>query len=108
MTDSNPHLQEFFVLLSQLTVVDNQLRSQAEQHYQTLLKDQGDQAILGLLAVLCSVQIENHIRQLAAVLLRRCLIDDEESIYFRLAVARYVRSSISSCVVFIVYSVFYC
>jgi hypothetical protein len=85
---NNNILREFHTLLTHLTVVDNQLRSQAEQGYQTLLKDQGDYAIQGLLAVLSSVQIESHIRQLAAVLLRRSLIDDEESIYFRLMANR--------------------
>ena len=76
---------EFFTLLPQFTVVDNQLRYAAETRYSALLRDQADYAVLGLLHVLGSNQIEGHIRQLAAVLLRRSLIDDEESIYFRLS-----------------------
>ncbi len=88
MISSNGILREFYTLLTHFTVVDNQLRSQAEQGYQLLLKDQGDYAIQGLLSVLASIQVESHIRQLAAVLLRRSLIDEEESIYFRLMANR--------------------
>lgn len=76
---------EFFTLLPQFTVIDNQQRYAAETRYAALLRDQADYCVFGLLQVLAGSQVEAHIRQLAAVLLRRTLVDDEESIYFRLS-----------------------
>jgi hypothetical protein len=76
---------EFASLLRHLTVPDNQVRQQAEQQYNVFLKEQSDVATGGLLKVLSDSSIEVHIRQLAAVLLRRCLIDAEESIYFKIS-----------------------
>lgn len=75
---------DFASLLRHLTVPDNQVRQHAEQQYNTLLKEQSDTAAIGLLGVLSNASVEAHIRELSAVLLRRCLIDEEESTYFRL------------------------
>ncbi len=83
MSSSGSH--EFFSLLPQFTVIDNQLRYAAETRYSAVLRDQADYAVYGLLQVLAASHAEPHIRQLAAVLLRRSLIDDEESIYFRMS-----------------------
>lgn len=75
---------EFYNILRNLTVPDNVLRQAVEAQYQSILRETPDVTIVGLLSVLSSSSFEIFIRELAAVLLRRSLIDSEESIYFSL------------------------
>ena len=77
-------LQGFHFLLQQLIVPNNEVRQHAESQYNKCLVELADQTIVHLAQVVGNGNIEPHIRQLAAVLLRRSLVDAEESIYFKL------------------------
>lgn len=82
------NLDQYLILLQNLTVPDNQIRQNAEQSYNSFLQNQPDFAVFGLLKASGTPDFPVHIRQLSAVLLRRCLVDAEESVYFRLSPQR--------------------
>ena len=87
-------LQEQFVqLLLQLTVVDNALRSAAEKQYQGMKSDATVLPFLplSLLCVLDDDTVLGHVKQLAAVLLRRLLIEEEVSVYRSMDSQTFVR-----------------
>ena len=72
-------------LLSKFTVADNTVRTAAEQQYEALKK--GDQCVIIPLSLLQSIgdhALAPHLRQLAAVLLRRMLIEDCDGIYSKM------------------------
>lgn len=75
--------QQFVHLLEQLTASDNLLRNSAEKQYEAIKLDPSMLPLLPLsmLAVLGDDAVAAHIKQLAAVLLRRLLIEEEVSIY---------------------------
>lgn len=73
----------FVNLLTQLTVADNASRQSAEAQYATLKSDVNS-IPFALLACGCDTSVDTHIRQLSIVLLRRLLIEEEESIFNRM------------------------
>ena len=73
----------FALLLKQLTVADNFSRQSAEAQY-SILKAEANVIPFSLLSVACDQTIEPHIRQLSAVLVRRLLVEDEESVFHRM------------------------
>lgn len=75
--------QQFVLLLEQLTASDNHLRNTAEKKYESIKLDPSMLPLLPLsmLSVLGDEAVAAHIKQLAAVLLRRLLIEEEVSIY---------------------------
>jgi hypothetical protein len=75
----------FQELLQHLISPNNQVRQDAEKYYNQLLLTSSDEAVIGLMQALSDTNFNFHLRQLAAVLLRRCLIDEEESYYFRVS-----------------------
>lgn len=84
--------QQFVQLLEQLTISDNSARSNAEKQYDTM---KGDMSILphlpiSMLTTLADDSVPNHIRQLAAVLLRRLLVEDDPSVYISMDTILYV------------------
>lgn len=74
----------FFDLLQHIISPNNQIRQDAEKYYNQALQSSPDEAIGSLMQVLSNSTGDFHLRQLAAVLLRRCLIDEEESYFFKL------------------------
>jgi hypothetical protein len=79
--------ERFIQLLQHLVDGNNQIRSEAERYYNNLLQTSCDDAIIGLMQSLSNPVVNIHLRQLAAVLLRRCLVDEEDSYYFKLQLA---------------------
>lgn len=77
-------LQEFVTLLENLTVINNNLRSSAERQYEMMKITPESFLPLKLLSVVVESSVSNNIRRLSAVLLRRIMIDDENSIYNQL------------------------
>jgi hypothetical protein len=75
MSDPN-----FVLLLKQLTVPENLVRQAAETQYGTLKSD-ANSIPFSLLAVTCDSSVETYVRQLSSVLLRRMLVEDENSIF---------------------------
>ena len=75
-------MQNFIELLEKLVVADNSLRANAESEYKKMQSEGGDHVPLALFQVIKTVNIADHLRQLAAVLLRRLLIEDNDgSVY---------------------------
>ncbi len=81
MTTTNPSLAD---LLQHFTSPNNDIRHEAEKYYNSLLQTSPDEVVIGLMQIMANEQIPFHIRQLSAILLRRCLIDEEDSYYFKL------------------------
>ena len=75
--------QQFVQLLEQLTVGDNAIRSASEKHYESMKADAVVLPFLplSLLEALADDTVAGHVRQLAAVLLRRLLVEQEDSVY---------------------------
>jgi hypothetical protein len=75
--------EQFVQLLVQLTIADNAARSAAEKQYQGMKSDPAVLPFLplSLLSVLDDDTVLGHIKQLAAVLLRRMLVEEEVSVY---------------------------
>jgi hypothetical protein len=79
----------FNEILHSLVVADNAVRGEAEQRYEILTK--GDDCVLlpqALLQFISDPLMAFHIRQLAAVLLRRMLIEDYNGIYRKMTLER--------------------
>jgi hypothetical protein len=70
-------------LLEQLSVSDNVARSAAEKQYEAMKADPSilPYLPLSILAALSDETAAAHTRQLAAVLLRRMLLEQEVSVY---------------------------
>jgi hypothetical protein len=79
MTDN----QQFLQLLEQLTVSDNSIRCASEKQYELMKADSSILPFLPLsmLSALSDELVASHVRQLAAVLLRRLLVEQEVSVY---------------------------
>ena len=75
--------QLFVQLLEQLTIADNAIRSASEKHYEVMKADVSVLPFLplSLLEALADTTVAAHVRQLAAVLLRRLLVEQEDSVY---------------------------
>ena len=71
----------FIALLEGLSSPDGTLRVSAEQHYEALKKESGDRLPMFLIETIPKFEIQVHLRKLSAVLLRRILIEQEESVY---------------------------
>lgn len=80
---------EFIQILSNLSSSDNPIRLSAEERYQSLQREGGDVLALLLLNTLSSSSISppipDYIRKLSVILLRRLLIEQEESLYHHLS-----------------------
>lgn len=75
-------MQHFIQLLEKLVVSDNVIRSNAENDYRNMQLEGGDNLSLALLYVIQNSGVPDHLRQLAAVLLRRYLIEENDgSVY---------------------------
>jgi hypothetical protein len=72
-------------LLHQLLQPDNAVRQAAEALFYRLIRDDCEPTIITLFQVVTSDQVDLGVRKLSAVLLRRNLVDNEESVYFKLS-----------------------
>jgi len=72
-------LDEFATLLEQLALADNTIRKSAEVSYDALIKNNSDELPHLLLAVLSGGQFAEGTRRLAAVLLRRFLVNQNKA-----------------------------
>lgn len=72
-------------LLQQLLLPNNIQRHAAEQQFHTLVREQCEATLIALFQVTNNPAVIVSLRKLAAVLLRRNLIDSEESAYFKLS-----------------------
>ena len=72
---------DFTDILVKLTVGDNSIRAAAEQHYDALKRTEGNIVVLSLLQTISDAAVPLHIRELAAVLLRRLLIENSDGIF---------------------------
>eukprot|EP01041_Mallomonas_annulata_P004290 gene4290-8528_t len=74
--------EQFILMLEELSLPDNTIRSNAEIKYENLRQLSGDSLSLSLLSVLLNpTVIKPHLQILAAVLLRRILVQQEPSAY---------------------------
>lgn len=87
MSTTNNSPPSLLDLLQHVISPNNNIRHEAENYYTSLLQSSPDEVIIGLLQILANDQIVFHTRQLAAILLRRSLIDEEDSYYFKLQLA---------------------
>ena len=90
-------MSDFVNFLQQLTVADKSTRQAAEQRYE-FLKAGEEAGVLPLLLleVIGSGTVNMDYRQLAAVLLRRLLVEEENSFYFKMETERYSSNLCSS------------
>lgn len=65
-------------LLQQLTSPDNELRRRAEAEFDSHLRTNANEVILGLNSVTSAVEAQKHLRGLAIILLRRVLTRQSE------------------------------
>jgi hypothetical protein len=74
---------EFIHILSILSSEDNQQRALAEERYKSLQNEGGDGLALLLLNTLSTTNqtIPSYLRKLSIILLRRLLIEQDESVY---------------------------
>lgn len=93
--------EQFIQLLEQLTIADNTIRSAAEKRYQGMKSDPALLPFLplSLLSVLDDAAVLGHIKQLAAVLLRRSLIEEDVSVYRSMSTETFVLSFCISVVI---------
>ena len=70
---------EFIHLLHSLSSADNNVRSAAENTYNMMKQQSGDDLPINLLNVLPHADVPIHIRKLAAVLLRGVMVEQELS-----------------------------
>ena len=87
--------QQFVQLLEQLTIADNAARSASEKRYEGMKADASILPFLPLylLEALGDASVAGHVRQLAAVLLRRLLVEQEDSVYRSMDVDKLVSCS---------------
>ena len=87
--------QQFIQLLEQLTIADNAVRSASEKRYEGMKADASVLPFLPLylLEALGDATVAGHVRQLAAVLLRRLLVEQEDSVYRSMDVDKLVSCS---------------
>lgn len=69
-------MEEFVVFLGQLSLADNVIRKAAEERYESLCSGNGDELPHMLLGVISDTSVVDTVRRLAAVLLRRFLIQE--------------------------------
>lgn len=79
-------------ILSHLIVGDNAVRANAESKY-IEFKQATNIFPFGLLSVASASHVEESLRQLSIVLLRRSIIEEQESLYNKMETARLARTS---------------
>jgi len=72
-------------VLNKLLLPDNVVRRNAEDSFNEMMKVNSEGTIITLFQVMIDSNVSPHIRKLSAVLLRRTLVDTEESAYFKLS-----------------------
>ena len=86
--------QQFLQLLEQLTVSDNAPRCAAEKQYEAMKSEPSVLPFipLSMLTVLDDDTVAGHIKKLAAILLRRLVVEEEVSVYRSMDTETYVRA----------------
>ena len=86
--------QQFVQLLEQLTVSDNGPRCAAEKQYEAMKSEPSVLPFipLSMLTVLDDDTVAGHIKKLAAILLRRLIVEEEVSVYRSMDIETYVRA----------------
>ena len=87
--------QQFLQLLEQLTVSDNVPRCAAEKQYEAMKSEPSVLPFipLSMLKVLDDDTTAGHIKKLAAILLRRLVVEEQVSVYRSMDAETYVRAS---------------
>lgn len=75
-------------VLNKLLLPDNAVRHDAEQIFHGMMKESCEQTVIALFQIMANGQVHPAIRKLSAVLLRRNLVDTEDSVYFKLSQSR--------------------
>lgn len=75
----------FILLLKQLTLPDQSIRQAAESRYEALkAADNVEELLAQLLHAAVDQSVEDYVRQLSCVMLRRLLVEETESFYLKL------------------------
>ena len=90
--------QQFLQLLEQLTVSDNVPRSAAEKQYEAMKSEPSLLPFipLSMITVFDDDSVPEYIKKLAAILMRRLVVEEEVSVYRCMDAETYVQASSAS------------